>query len=373
MAIVASECDIIESFARHTLSFADHLHVLLHNSYDSTRRILECLAGEGLPISFDVAATAVYSRGRMGDDLVHQLAASGRYDYVLPLDADEFIVAGSRTEVEEELSRVPAGGTLSLGWLTYVPTEHDDAADPNPVTRIRHRLRSPHAKYRKVFFAADLLAREDVYLTDGNHKLLSRTGREIPERAASRVSLAHYPIRGAQQLMSKAFIGSMARRLSPDYTDDRSRHWRLFTHDPSLTTDTPVKLLSGIAMRYLDSKDTELIDAPLDTRARSLKYADLIRVNAFERLSAFVAAAFAERVPGVPSGLVDEASRQGLLKELEDARHAMQRLHEEIRAVKQDARRRVRAAKRKARILAVSAIGAIVFIAAAMVAYAWVR
>ncbi len=350
VAMVANECDIIESFARHTLSFVDQLHILFHNSYDTCRSIVEHLVSEGLPISFEVAATATYSRQRMGDDLVRRIATGGSYDFMLPLDADEFIVASSRAELEAELAGAPAGGTLSLAWLSFVPTERDDAADPNPLTRIRHRLRSPHPHYRKVFFAAALLEREDVYLADGNHKLLSRTGREIPERLTARVALAHYPTRNAEQLTSKVFIGSMARRLSADYTDDQSRHWRSLMTDPSLTTDTPVELLSRIAMRYLDCTHDELIEAPLATSALQLRYAKLIRVNAFERLSAFCVAAFLERDP---AGSVDEVTRQGLLEEIEVSRHTMQLLHEKVRAV-----------KRKARIRTISAIGGAILMAA---------
>jgi len=377
VAIVASECDIIESFVRHTLAFVDHLHILFHNSYDASRRILEHLIAEGLPISFEVAATTAFRRERLGDDLVHRIAADGGYHYLLPLDADEFIVAGSRAELEAELDLVPDGGTLSLDWLGYVPTERDDAADPNPVTRIRHRLRIPHPRFRKVFFAATLIAREDVYLADGNHKLLSRTGREIPERAASRVALAHYPVRGAQQLASKVYIGSMARRLSADYTDNLSKHWRAMMADPSLTTDTPIGLLSRISMNYLGCTDTDLMDAPLATTARSLRYAGLIRVNAFERVSAFAAATFMERGAGEREDSGDAMSRQELLKELEAARLTTQHLHESIRAAaqkaqasareaKQKARMKVRAVKRKARIWMVAAIGGAILLSAAM-------
>ena len=51
--MVASECDIIESFARHTLCFADHLHIQFHNSYDASQEIVERLVAEGLPITFE--------------------------------------------------------------------------------------------------------------------------------------------------------------------------------------------------------------------------------------------------------------------------------------------------------------------------------
>ena len=39
--------------------------------------------------------------------------------------------------------------------------------------------------------------------------LLSRHGREIPERRAEQVHLAHYPVRSAGQLASKAVLGAL--------------------------------------------------------------------------------------------------------------------------------------------------------------------
>lgn len=371
--IVANECDVIESFVRHTLSFADHLYVLFHNSYDTSRRIVDQLAAEGLPITIDVATSTAFAREKIGDVLVRRIALSGRYDYLLPLDADEFIVTGSRAELERELGLVPEGGTLSLDWLAYVPTERDDATDPNPATRIRHRLRTPHPRLRKVFFAATLLARNDVYLADGNHKLLSRTGREIPERATSRVALAHYPVRSAPQLASKVCIGSMARRLSADFTDNQSLHWRSMMADPSLTTDTPIGILSQVSMRYLGCADSDLVDAPLTTPARSLRYAGLIRVNAFERLSAFITATLAEGEASDPSSAAERNWRKSLLKETEDARHTMQRLHEELRATKNRMRGKVRAAKRRARIRMIAAAVSVSLLAAAAIVHVLVR
>ena len=325
------------------MSFVDHLHVEFHNSYDTTRRIVERLVGEGLPIGTGVAASPAFQRERLGDAIVHRVASTGRYDHVLPLDADEFIVADSRAALERELERTPADGVLSVAWLPYVPSDLDDPTDPNPVTRIRRRLRAQHPSMRKVFFRADMLRRDDVYVADGNHHLLSRTGRAIAEHEAKGVFLAHYPIRSAQQLASKVVIGAMARRLSPEFTDNQSRHWRALASSPGLATDLPMSELSRLAATYLGSVDAERIEMPLASEAaRTMRYPDLVRVDAFERLAAFVAAVFADEALG-PRGPsagpaasatapVAGSEYRDLLKELEEARRVMQRLQRELHA-----------------------------------------
>jgi len=142
--MVASECDIIESFARHTLDFVDHLHIQFHNSYDSSRQIVENLIAEGLSISCEISTDPVFRRGVMGDSLLRRVACDSKFDFLLPLDADEFITAEDRMVLETELGAIPRVGALSVNWLSYVPTDQDDQTDPNPITRIRHRVRSLH-------------------------------------------------------------------------------------------------------------------------------------------------------------------------------------------------------------------------------------
>ncbi len=349
-AFVANESDIVESFVRHTLAFVDHLWIQFHNSYDTSRQIVERLIEEGLPVSVEVSASPVFQRERLGDELVHRVAASARYDYVLPLDADEFIVAESRATLEAELASVPEGGVLSLAWLSFVPSGRDDPGDPDPVRRIRHRLRAPHPSVRKVFFHADMLRREDVYLADGNHHLLSRTGHGIVEHEASRVFLAHYPIRSSAQLASKVFLGALARRLSPEFTENQSRHWRSMMGDPGLPADMPIADLSRLAATYLGSPDDKLIEAPLRSPApRVSRYGHLVRVDAFERLAGFVTTVFADEALR-PRGLSPEPmastdgqslapGRQALLKEVEEARRILQHVRREQREEAEEARR----------------------------------
>jgi Glycosyl transferase family 2 len=341
VAMVANESDIIEAFARHTLAFTDHLHIAFHNSYDSSREIVERLIDEGLGISHEVIDNPVFQRERLGCEVVQKAAARNRFDYILPLDADEFIAAQSRSVLEAELAAAPADGALSLAWLSYVPTQDDDPADPNPVARIRRRLPAPHPHLRKVFFRGDLMQRfDDVILADGNHLLLSRHGREIPERKAVGVHLAHYPVRSAAQIASKAVLGSIVRQVSPEFTDHQSRHWRALMNDPALAEGCSAERLSQITRTYFGAADSPLIDNPLEFSGGSLRYADLVRVDPFARLTRCLAALTAagalrpiEASSGPGSGRmisVSEAEQQSLLAELDTARRVTQHLHQEL-------------------------------------------
>jgi len=327
---VANESDIVEAFVRHTLDFVDRIYIVFHNSFDSSRAIVERLAADGLPVTFEEDPEPGFRRERMADALARRLASGGQWDFVLPLDADEFIVATDRAALEAELAAAPANGALSVAWLCYAPTASDDAADGNPITRIRHRLRLPHPRFRKVFFRAAALDDRDVYLADGNHCLLSRSGRAVPETAAKSVFLAHFPIRSAQQFVSKVRVGAVARQLSDDFTDNQSRHWRALAVDRALKADMPYEKLTALAIDYLGAgAGGEMIEAPLATKVRTLHHADMIQVDALDRMTAFSAAIARALRIGVRSP-DEDTDRQKVLGELETARRVLQRLHAQL-------------------------------------------
>jgi hypothetical protein len=340
VAMVANESDIIEAFARHTLAFTDHLHIAFHNSYDTTREIVERLIDEGLSISHESIETPAFQRERLGCELIQKAASRESFDFILPLDADEFIAAAGRNALEAELADTPAETALSVAWLNYVPTRHDDPADPNPATRIRHRLAAPHPSVRKVFLRRDLMRRvDDVILADGNHYLLSRSGREIPERRAVQVHLAHYPVRSAAQLASKAVLGALGRQLSPEFTEDQSRHWRALMADPALVEGYSMERLTQLSSGYLDASKSPMVDAPLAFAGGPLRHTDLIRVDPFARLVRYLAAltkAGVLRPKGSQSDaksidtiVVSAAEHQSLLTELDAARRRIQKLYQE--------------------------------------------
>jgi hypothetical protein len=269
----------------------------------------------------------------MFNDLVRRVTSGDRFDFILPLDADEFIVADDRSVLEAELETVRRGGSLTVNWLAYVPTEHDNQADPNPVTRIRRRKCTIHPVH-KAFFATDALTDDDIYLSDGNHDLLSRSYREVFNRRSERIFLAHFPIRSPPQLVSKVIIGSAARRLSPDFSEHQSKHWRALLGSPSTNLEMPMEQLSQYAIVYLDDEEQTLIDAPLETSVKELTYPDLAKVDVFQRVSEFISALVSYRVlrGGGGGDVASQAEHLQLLGEVEVARHAVQVLHQNVRA-----------------------------------------
>src|SRR5205814_5178182 len=95
--------------------------------------------------------------------LMHEIAI-GKYraDWVLPLDADEFVIApqGESLIATDACEDAP----IALPWRSYVPCDVDDAGQPNPVLRIRHRLRRENWHWIKVAIPAKLVAGTDALI-----------------------------------------------------------------------------------------------------------------------------------------------------------------------------------------------------------------
>lgn len=87
---VHNEADVVESFVRHTLRFADALIVCDCNSTDQTAHILAELQQEGLPLTVHAA----YGDGQdtLLPAMLQEAVQEQGADYVLPLEADAFLL-----------------------------------------------------------------------------------------------------------------------------------------------------------------------------------------------------------------------------------------------------------------------------------------
>lgn len=219
LAVVKNEGDIIEAMVRHNLRFVDRLHIIDNDSADATPDILAALADE-----FSGRLTWEIDRqtGHMQTAIVNAalgplLTRTGAKQIVL-FDADEFLRADVTVFRETLLvERRP----LLLPWVTYVPTSGDDTTVLNPSERITNRRCLENQPFYKVTIPAHLVGR--VRVTAGNHSL-RRAGDSVAI-AVEGLSLAHFPVRSAEQLTSKVLIGTWNMRLRGSRRGREGSHW----------------------------------------------------------------------------------------------------------------------------------------------------
>ncbi len=224
VSMIGNEADIVEAFVRDNLAYVDHMLIAEHNTLDGTRDILQALVAEGLPLTVTRIETAAFDQAGVTNALLAQ--AVGRFDpdWVIPLDADEFLDAESRDALEAELTAL-GGSHARLRWIQHVPTTQDDPAEAHPARRIRHRyaFAPPNPAQNPYVWKLALNGRLirpylDRYdLEKGSHRVVFRGCREPSAQPATilrHAVLRHYPVRSFEQLSLKAGLGMLQGRLA---------------------------------------------------------------------------------------------------------------------------------------------------------------
>ena len=210
ISMVKNEMDVIESFVRHTLDFADEILIADHQSTDRTRAILEALREEGLPIVIEDVAAARYEQAEVMTHLLHEAADVHQADLVLPLDADEFLVPTGEKTVRTILEQLPMDDVRAIHWRRYAPKHKGDAgADAFLLAAPLYRA-SKADDGQKVAVGGALVRREHVPLVQGNHGIVRTQEQQQTVMFGAfveGVEIAHFFWRSPAQIQSKYAVG----------------------------------------------------------------------------------------------------------------------------------------------------------------------
>lgn len=261
VAIVKNEADVIEAFVRHTLAWVDHLFILDHESTDGTREILLALRAEGLPLRLftDDALGHIqeYRSNYLSRLAVRELSA----DWIVPLDADEFLCGPDRQTLEADLAASMPGHSRSLTLLNYLYTDADDRAEPNPVLRLRHcePQRSPT---RKVMVSAALALDESVTAIMGSHALV-RGGQKLPDQPLNEAfHLAHYPLRSPEHQLLRIVFPQLQKFSHGKTHEDIGTHnrlgFQLLAEDPDLFLAVTQRPAASLRLQPIPYRGTAL-------------------------------------------------------------------------------------------------------------------
>jgi hypothetical protein len=264
LGMVGNEADVIEAFVRHHARLLDELVLVVHGPVDETRAILESLAAEGLPLVLREARHAAFRQAEETSGVARELLRSGAHFIVL-LDADEFLRLPDPDYLRRALPALPADRFGAWRWQSYVPLPEDDAREPNPLRRIRHRRREEGVDCFKVVLTRAFL-REEFFLLEGNHCVMRSdeggAAAPAPMTEYKAVRLAHFPVRSREQLEAKVILGELGKR-GAQADPSLGTHWR---HLYELIRDhgpLDAQALRRVAVRYAFPGDAQL-DLPAD-------------------------------------------------------------------------------------------------------------
>jgi hypothetical protein len=266
--MVRNEADIVEAFVRHNLGFLDGLTVIDHASIDGTSEILAKLQAEGLPLRVSSNPEPAYRQSATMTALAREALEADVADFVFALDADEFLKARSRTEIEQALSDVPPNTHAAMHWLSYVPDTFGGATEEFGPGHLWWRLKAERHTLRKVIVGRILLEASDNALATGSHVV--HVQNRIQPHALIRqnaVALAHCPVRSRAQLEVKIIIGNLAHLAA---REKGAHHWRALYAELrdglTLTEDRLREIACNYGLpreMWLPAEDVELIEDPV--------------------------------------------------------------------------------------------------------------
>lgn len=228
ISMVRNEADIIESFVRHTLTFADHLFICDHNSTDNTPKILNCLIAEGLPISVVPLPDIIgYEQAEITTTLM-KAAFELNYALVIPVDADEFLLPDTdAVDVRAYLEGLSTDNQYYLTWVNY------RLLDEKVPFKLPHQcLRQATAQNgKKIIIGIDFYRRTNCTISQGNHNTRSPSGEIIPGIILSSIHMAHFYFRSEQQMRSKTLVGWLSNVCRFTRHTIYANHWgKAFYH-----------------------------------------------------------------------------------------------------------------------------------------------
>ena len=285
VAMIGNECDIIELFLRHNQPFCDKFYIVLHNSFDATATIIENLQAEGLAIDVSISDQIAYEQNTITQKAIRAVADENRYDYIVPLDADEFLPYDGQFQ---NIHKMTANDCGTMTWQTFVPMDADYFTQTNPLLGFRARSFEP-IPFTKVILGAEYA--KTCTLGMGNHAASHENNRPAID---ANITLQHFPLRSAEQMVRKSLFGVYASLLKSNRTDNESYHWYDMLRDiraKNYQMEYAEVLQSALRFASSDEKPVATPDTntppSLDKRIK-IRYLDLTGINLVKDMDGFI-------------------------------------------------------------------------------------
>jgi hypothetical protein len=250
LTLIKLDGDVVEEFVRHTSRFVDEL-IVCDMSIDCGSEILGRLRDEGLPITITYAGP----NDIIGPD--HSLRVRQAFeltdaDYVLPLDADEFLVVDSHADLEARLSKLPPEAYSRVPWTSYVPTPADDLDEPRLLARIRNRRLIETRPYYKSIVARSFAGDPSARIAIGAHEI-EIAGGVLESPILDDLRIAHFPVRSLAQIRAKALLGwcSIVALGVEDHLELGHQYRGLFDKLRSSPNEWDISELYNAGLNYL--------------------------------------------------------------------------------------------------------------------------
>ena len=228
ISLVADCADIIESFVRHTLTYADEMLVVDHAAADGTGDVLHALQEEGLPLCIERYEAAELRHDEIMTALMHRAFDEYDADIVVPVDADEFLVTQDAAKpCRAVLSHLRTDVTFcAWHWMYELEKPEEDTGRFLLSRPLRRKKR--HEPVQKAIIGREA-ARSYPLLAQGTHYLYRMEGEErvpAPALPISFLHFAHFQWRGTLHTAVKVLNGWIGNAAKYSVHTARCYYWK---------------------------------------------------------------------------------------------------------------------------------------------------
>jgi len=298
LCMVRNESDIIELFLKINSRSFDEFFILDHLSSDTTPVIINELQKTGLKINYVRLTDGAYIQSEYTTAAVRKIAMLNQFDYIFPIDADEFISFDNSNSLYEIIANsINIYETAVVPWVTYCPVSADYFNRRAPLYENFRKRRVEPEQYYKVILGNEYA--KNCIIRQGNH---SASNDNIPvdniptcgQKILS-IELNHVPVRSAEQIIRKAIIGSYAVALKKNREPRESFHWDLLAREVReknylLNGDDLLKIAMQYSVRpeYMMSDNTLVDTGRIGLEDDVLEYPDLARIDLLKTFDSFI-------------------------------------------------------------------------------------
>lgn len=218
-----NEENLIESFVRHALSFADNMIIYDHNSTDGTGRILEELKkeyGERIFLWKEEETTLKIINQEVFNRMVAYAFGTMGSDMVLPLDADEFPIRLAKKDVREYLQQLDKTKCYRVHFMPFAIPEEWRSDTFAPLLFSKRKKLNVNTDFKAILMK-EPYQRFQIYLGLGNHAIeCKKDGDEevSVEDLFPELFYAHFPFRSKEHLENKLALRQLALEMRTDIT-----------------------------------------------------------------------------------------------------------------------------------------------------------
>lgn len=224
VSMVKNESDIIELFIKINIRFFDAIYILDHCSTDSTAEIVRLMKKKGFNIFYTLLSDKIYNQAIITTNAVRQISRLGIYDFIMPIDADEFIPDNKIELIKKFLAEKKSD--LEIGyfpWKTYCPINNNYFGTQAPLYNNFKPRKSEPNQFYKIIISNKIATNCEISM--GNHDLINESKCNYSKKYIMPSHLIHIPVRSEEQIISKAILGSHSFKLKKDRKHGEGFHW----------------------------------------------------------------------------------------------------------------------------------------------------